>query len=96
MGPHICNSLIADSSILSLHFHFDPLYTDIQYKIDIDLQGDVMLLDWAVIFLVLAIVAGIFGFGGIASESAWIAKVLFVVFIVIYILSFLFNRTKNS
>ena len=51
-----------------------------------------MLLDWALIFLVLALIAGIFGFGGIATESAGIAKILFFVFIVIYILSFFLNR----
>ena len=53
-----------------------------------------MLLNWALIFLVLAIVAAILGFGGIASESAWIAKVLFVVFLVIYIASFFINRVR--
>jgi uncharacterized membrane protein YtjA (UPF0391 family) len=36
-----------------------------------------MLLNWVVLFLVVAIVAGVFGFGGIAQDSAWIAKVLF-------------------
>jgi uncharacterized membrane protein YtjA (UPF0391 family) len=53
-----------------------------------------MLLDWAVIFLVLAIVAAVFGFGGIAQESAGIAKILFFVFIVIYIVSFILNRRQ--
>jgi uncharacterized membrane protein YtjA (UPF0391 family) len=51
-----------------------------------------MLLDWALIFLVLALIAGVFGFGGIATESAGIAKILFFVFIIIYILSFFLNR----
>lgn len=49
------------------------------------------LLNWSLIFLVLAIIAAVFGFGGIASESAWIAKVLFFVFIVIYVLTYLMN-----
>lgn len=51
-----------------------------------------MLLNWALIFLVLALIAGIFGFTGLAKESAGIAKILFFVFIVIYALSFLLNR----
>jgi len=50
------------------------------------------LLDWAVIFLVLAIVAAIFGFSGIAQESAWIAKVLCLVFLVIYIATYLMTH----
>jgi uncharacterized membrane protein YtjA (UPF0391 family) len=51
-----------------------------------------MLLHWSLIFLVLAIIAGIFGFGGVAKESAGIAKILFVVFLVIYAASFIMNR----
>lgn len=51
-----------------------------------------MLLNWALIFLVLALIAGVLGFGGIAQESAGIAKILFLVFIIIYIASFFFNR----
>jgi len=51
-----------------------------------------MLLHWTLIFLVLALVAGVFGFGGVAQESAGIAKILFVIFLVIYIASFFFNR----
>lgn len=51
-----------------------------------------MLLNWALIFLVLALIAGVFGFGGLAKDSAGIAKILFFVFIIIYILSFFLNR----
>ena len=50
------------------------------------------LLDWTIIFLVLAIIAAIFGFGGLAQESAGIAKILFFVFIVIYVAMFVMNR----
>ncbi len=49
-----------------------------------------MLLSWALIFLVVAIVAGFFGFSGVARESAWIAKILFVVFLAIFVLSYFF------
>jgi len=51
-----------------------------------------MLLNWALIFLVLALVAAVLGFGGIARESAGIAKILFFIFLIIFILSFFFNR----
>ena len=37
------------------------------------------MLYWAAVFFVIAIVAAIFGFGGIAAGAAGIAKVLFVV-----------------
>lgn len=42
------------------------------------------LLKWALIFLVLAGVAALFGFGGIAEGAADIAKVLLVLFLVVF------------
>lgn len=54
------------------------------------------LLDWAVVFLVLALVAGVMGFGGIAKESAGIARILFVVFLVIYAVAFISNGHHRS
>jgi uncharacterized membrane protein YtjA (UPF0391 family) len=50
------------------------------------------MLHWAVVFFVIAIVAAFMGFGGISMESAWIAKVLFAVFLVMAVLSFFFGR----
>ena len=41
------------------------------------------MLYWAFVFLVIAIVAAVFGFGGIASTSAGIAKILFFIFLVL-------------
>lgn len=38
------------------------------------------LLKWALIFAVIAVIAAVFGFGGIASGAADIAKVLFFLF----------------
>jgi uncharacterized membrane protein YtjA (UPF0391 family) len=43
------------------------------------------MLKWAVVFLIIAIVAGIFGFTGIAAASASIAKVLFGLFLVLFL-----------
>jgi uncharacterized membrane protein YtjA (UPF0391 family) len=49
------------------------------------------MLGWAVVFLVIALVAAIFGFGGIAVASAGIAKILFVIFLVLFVISLLFG-----
>jgi len=49
------------------------------------------MLWWAAVFLVVAIVAGIFGFGIVAGTAAWIAKILFIVFIILLIASLFFN-----
>jgi uncharacterized membrane protein YtjA (UPF0391 family) len=50
------------------------------------------MLRWALIFFVVAIVAAIFGFGGIAGDAAWIGRVLLVVFIILAIIALLFGR----
>ena len=45
------------------------------------------MLYWALVFFIIAIVAALFGFGVIASASAGIAKILFFVFLVLFVLS---------
>jgi uncharacterized membrane protein YtjA (UPF0391 family) len=52
------------------------------------------VLRYAVIFFVIAIVAAVFGFGGIAGDAAWIGKVLLVVFLILAVASFLFGRKR--
>ena len=47
------------------------------------------MLKWAAIFFIIAIVAAIFGFGNIAEGAADIAKVLFFIFIVIFLITLL-------
>jgi uncharacterized membrane protein YtjA (UPF0391 family) len=41
------------------------------------------LLRWALLFLIVALIAAVFGFGGVAEGAADIARVLFFVFVVI-------------
>lgn len=43
------------------------------------------MLKWAFIFLLIAIVAGIFGFTGIEESAATIAKWLFGIFMVLFV-----------
>jgi uncharacterized membrane protein YtjA (UPF0391 family) len=43
------------------------------------------MLKWAVVFLLIAIVAGIFGFTGVEEASASIAKILFGIFMVLFL-----------
>lgn len=50
------------------------------------------MLYWAAVFFVIALVAAVFGFGGIAASAAGIAKVLFFVFLVLGAISLLFGR----
>lgn len=41
------------------------------------------MLRWALIFFVVALIAALFGFGGIAGTAAGIAKILFVGFLIV-------------
>jgi len=45
------------------------------------------MLSWAIGFFILALVAAFFGFGGIASGAAGIAKMLLVLFVIGFIVS---------
>lgn len=47
------------------------------------------MLYWALMFLIVALVAAVFGFGGIASTATGIAQVLFVVALVFFVVSLL-------
>lgn len=51
------------------------------------------MLRWAAIFLVIAIIAGIFGFGGIAEGAADIARVLFFIFLAGLIIVLVFGAS---
>ena len=50
------------------------------------------MLNWAVTFLVIALIAAIFGFGILAGTAMQIAKILFVVFLVLFVISFFMGR----
>lgn len=49
------------------------------------------MLHYAVVFLVIALIAALFGFGGIAAGAVGIAKVLFGIFLVMAIVAFFFG-----
>jgi uncharacterized membrane protein YtjA (UPF0391 family) len=53
------------------------------------------MLRWTVVFLVIAIIAAIFGFGGIAAGTASIAKTLFYVFLALFLLSLIAGGFKR-
>jgi uncharacterized membrane protein YtjA (UPF0391 family) len=50
------------------------------------------MLNWAVTFLIIALIAAVLGFGNLAGTATEIAKILFFVFIVLFILSFFLGR----
>ena len=53
------------------------------------------MLHYAVVFLVIPLIAAVFGFGGIAAGAAGIAKVLFVVFLIGAVISFIMHSGRR-
>ena len=54
------------------------------------------LLHWAVIFLIVALVAAVLGFGGVAGTAMQGAKLLFWVAIVLAIVAFVVSLIRKS
>ena len=50
------------------------------------------MLSWTAIFLIVAIIAAVLGFAEIAGTAAWIAKTLFLVFMILFLISLLTKR----
>lgn len=53
------------------------------------------MLQWALIFLVVALIAGALGFGGIAGTAVGIAKLLFFVFIVLFVIGLIMHLARG-
>lgn len=54
------------------------------------------MLYWALIFLVVALIAGALGFGGVASASAGIAQVLFFIFVIALVVSLVMHFARRA
>jgi uncharacterized membrane protein YtjA (UPF0391 family) len=53
------------------------------------------MLAWALIFLVIAIIAGVFGFGGVAAAATDIAQILFFIFLVLFLASLIVHLVRG-
>jgi uncharacterized membrane protein YtjA (UPF0391 family) len=58
-------------------------------------RGYKTMLHYALVFFLIAIVAAVFGFGGIAVASAGIAKILFVLFLVLFVVSLVMHTSRR-
>jgi uncharacterized membrane protein YtjA (UPF0391 family) len=55
-----------------------------------------LMLQYAVVFFVIALIAALFGFGGIAAGAAEIAKLFFFVFLVLFVASLLVGLVRRG
>jgi uncharacterized membrane protein YtjA (UPF0391 family) len=49
------------------------------------------MLYWALVFFIVSMVAAVFGFTGIAVAAAGVAKILFFIFLVLFLISLVFG-----
>ena len=56
----------------------------VRFSRQLEKKGNIPMLHYALVFFILALVAGLFGFGGVASASAGIAQILFFLFLILF------------
>jgi uncharacterized membrane protein YtjA (UPF0391 family) len=54
------------------------------------------MIYWALMFLLVAIIAAVFGFTGIALAAAGIAKLLFFIFLILFVITFASHLTRST
>lgn len=54
------------------------------------------MLRWAIVFFIVAIIAAVFGFGGIAEGLTDIAMILFFLFVVLFLVSLVMGLVKGK
>lgn len=54
------------------------------------------MLSWALTFLVVALIAAVLGFGGIAGTAIEIAKLIFIVAIVLFLISAVIGLARRG
>ena len=53
-------------------------------------------LGWALVFLIVAVIAGILGFGAISGVSLVIAKWLAIIFVILFVISVIAHTIKRA
>lgn len=54
-----------------------------------------LMLSWTLIFLVVALIAGALGFTGVAGAAVGIARVLFTIFIILFLATLVFGLIRG-
>lgn len=54
------------------------------------------MLKWALIFFVVALIAGLLGFTGIAIQAAGVAKILFIIFLALFLISAIMHLFREK
>jgi uncharacterized membrane protein YtjA (UPF0391 family) len=60
-----------------------------------EFESESVMLSWVVTFLVIALIAGVLGFGGVAGASIEIAKTIFFIAVILFIVSAVIGLTRG-
>lgn len=58
--------------------------------------GRITMLRWAIAFFIIALIAAVLGFGGIAVAAAGIAKIIFYIFLALFIISLISHLASRT
>ena len=59
-------------------------------------QEEVVMLRWALGFFIVALIAAVLGFSGVALAAAGIAKILFYIFLVLFLVSLVSHLLRRT
>jgi uncharacterized membrane protein YtjA (UPF0391 family) len=63
---------------------------------EVAFEKEKSMLNWALTFLLVALLAALFGFTGIALATAGVAKILFFLFLVLFIASLIAHVARRA
>ena len=59
-------------------------------------DGRIIMLQYAIVFFIIALIAALFGFTGIAAGAVEIAKVLFFIFVLLFLVSLVMGLMRRK
>jgi uncharacterized membrane protein YtjA (UPF0391 family) len=65
------------------------------YDLDDVNTEDLFMFGWAITFLIIALIAGVLGFGGVAVISIEMAKIIFTVAIILFLVSLIIGLVRG-
>jgi uncharacterized membrane protein YtjA (UPF0391 family) len=90
IGKLVSLSIWALCQLLIMIWHFSTAHNESPTSFYENIDPDFItgsMLRWTILFLMICIIAAIFGFGGIAPGAEGIAKIMFFIFLILFILS---------
>src|SRR5438067_2318802 len=90
-----CNHHAGRTRICSCPVRHQNAEQDASRSIHLPTVREAHMLYYAIVFLIIALIAALFGFGGIAAGAAGFAKILFVIFLLVEVVTFLLSLGKR-